>query len=88
MGALERSCVLEAYSRTQQAIVEEVAAIDEGLRRRVYNNFQKFWQECIDVSGGHIRDEVLKYILKYYNFMSFHQRAEFHHLSPLIFMTL
>ena len=38
----------------KQAIVDEVAAIDEGLRRRVYGNFQTRLQKCIDVNGGHL----------------------------------
>jgi len=43
----------------KQAIVDEVAAIDEDLRRRVYGNFQTRLQQCIDVNGGHLPD-VLK----------------------------
>jgi len=43
----------------KQAIVDEVAAIDEDLRRRVYGNFQTGLQQCIDVNGGHLPD-VLK----------------------------
>lgn len=39
----------------KQAIV---AAIDEGIWRRVYNNLQKRLQECINVNGGHLPDEV------------------------------
>jgi len=38
----------------KQAIVDEVAAIDEDLRRRVYGNFQTLLQKCIDVNGGHL----------------------------------
>ena len=38
------------------AIVDEVAAIDEDLRRRVYSNFQARLQQCIDVNGGHLSD--------------------------------
>jgi hypothetical protein len=30
----------------KQAIVDEVAAIDEDLRRRVYGNFQALLQQC------------------------------------------
>jgi hypothetical protein len=30
----------------KQAIVDEVAAIDEDLRRRVYGNLQTFLQQC------------------------------------------
>lgn len=40
--------------------MNEVTAIDEGLRRRVYDNFQKCFQECIDVNEAHLPDEVLK----------------------------
>jgi len=38
----------------KQAIVDEVAAIDEDLRRRVYGKFQTRLQQCIDVNGGHL----------------------------------
>jgi len=38
------------------AIVDEVAAIDADLRRRVYCNFQTRLQQCIDVNGGHLSD--------------------------------
>ena len=40
----------------KQAIVDEVAAIDEDLRWRVYGNFQTRLQQCIDVNGGHLPD--------------------------------
>jgi len=40
----------------KQAIVDEIAAIDEDLRRRVYGNFQTRLQQCIDVNGGHLPD--------------------------------
>ena len=40
----------------KQAIVDEVAAIDEDLRRRVYCNFQTRLQQCIDVNGDHLPD--------------------------------
>ena len=40
----------------KQAIVDEVAAIDEDLRRLVYGNFQTRFQQCIDVNGGHLPD--------------------------------
>ena len=33
----------------KQAIVDEVAAIDEDLRRRVYGNLQTRLQQCINV---------------------------------------
>jgi len=38
----------------KQATVDEVAAVDEDLRRRVYGNFQTRLQQCIDVNGGHL----------------------------------
>ena len=40
----------------KQAIVDEVAAIDEALRRRVYSNFQTRLQQCIVVNEGHLPD--------------------------------
>jgi len=40
----------------KQAIVDEVAAIVEDLRRRVYGNFQTRLQQSIDVNGGHLPD--------------------------------
>jgi len=40
----------------KQAIVDEIASIDEDLRRRVYGNFQTLLQQCIDVNGGHLPD--------------------------------
>jgi len=40
----------------KQAIVDEIAAIDEDLRRRVYGNFQTRLQQCIDVNGVHLPD--------------------------------
>jgi len=40
----------------KQTTVEEVAAIDEDLLRRVYFNFQTSLQQCIDVNGGHLPD--------------------------------
>jgi len=40
----------------KQAIVDEVAAIDEDLRRRVYGNFQTRLQQCTDLNGGHLPD--------------------------------
>jgi len=46
----------------KQAIVDDVAAIVEELRRRVYGNFQKRLQQCIAVNGGHLPD-VQKIIL-------------------------
>jgi hypothetical protein len=44
----------------KQAIVDEVAAIDEDLRRRVYGNFRKRLQECIDLNRGHLSEVILK----------------------------
>ena len=46
----------------KQAIVDEVAAIDEDSRRRVYGNFQTRLHQCIDVNGGLLPD-VQKIIL-------------------------
>ena len=43
----------------KQAIVDEVAAIDD-LRRRVYGNFQTLLQQCIDVNGGHLPDVIFR----------------------------
>jgi len=40
----------------KQTNVDEVVAIDEDLRRRVYGNFQTRLQQCIDVNGGHLPD--------------------------------
>ena len=40
----------------KKAIVDEVAAIVEDLRRRVYGNFQTRLQQCIDINGGHLPD--------------------------------
>jgi len=42
--------------KLKQAIFYEVAAIDEDLRRRVYDNFQTRLQQCIDVKGGYLPD--------------------------------
>jgi len=44
----------------KQAIVDEVAAIDEDLRRCVYGNFQSRLQQCIDVNGGHLPDVIFR----------------------------
>ena len=43
----------------KQAIVNEVAAIDD-LRRRVYGNFQTRLQQCIDVNRGHLPDVIFR----------------------------
>jgi len=40
----------------KQTIVDEVTAIDEDLRRRVYGNFQTRLKQCIYVNGGHLPD--------------------------------
>ena len=40
----------------KQAMVDEIKAIDEDLRRRVYGNFQTRLQQCIDVNGVHLPD--------------------------------
>ena len=42
----------------KQAIVDEVAAVDEDLRRHVYSNFQTRLQQFIDVNGGHLPDVI------------------------------
>ena len=44
----------------KQAIVDEVAAIDEDLRRRVYGNFQIRLQQCIDINRGYLPDVMLR----------------------------
>jgi hypothetical protein len=44
----------------KQAIVDEVAAIDEDLWRRVYHNFQAHLQKCIDVNRGHLSDVICR----------------------------
>ena len=43
----------------KQAIVDEVAAIDD-LRRHVYGKFQTRLQKCIDVNGGHLPDVIFR----------------------------
>jgi len=40
----------------KQATVDEVAATDEDLWRRVYGNFQTHLQQCTDVNRGHLPD--------------------------------
>jgi hypothetical protein len=58
-----KDCVFRRLIMTiqelKQAIVDEVAAIDEDLRRRVYDNFQNL-QKCIDVNGGHLPDVICR----------------------------
>ena len=44
----------------KQAIIDEVAAIDENLRRRMYGNFQTRLQQRIDVNGGHLPDVIFR----------------------------
>ena len=44
----------------KQAIVDEVVAIDEDLRRRVYGDFQTCLQQCTDVNGGHLPDVIFR----------------------------
>jgi len=44
----------------KQAIVDEAAAIDEDLRRRVYSNFQTRLQQCIDVNRDHLPDVIFR----------------------------
>ena len=44
----------------KQAIVDEVAAVDEDVRRRVYGNLQTRLQQSIDVNGDHLHDVILR----------------------------
>ena len=44
----------------KKAIVDEVAAIDGDLRKRVYGNFQTRLQQCIDVNRGYLPDIILR----------------------------
>ena len=44
----------------KQATVDEAAAIDEDLRRRVYGNFQTRLQQCIDVNRGDLPDVIFR----------------------------
>jgi len=48
--------LIVTIKKLKQAIVDEVATIDEDLRRCVYGNFQTRLQQCIDVNGGHLPD--------------------------------
>jgi len=50
-----RRCIM-TIQELKQATVDEVAAIDADLRRRVYGNFQTRLQQCIAVNGGHLPD--------------------------------
>jgi len=49
-----------AIQELKEATVDEVAAIDEDLRRRVYGSFQTRLQHCIDVNGGHQPDVIFR----------------------------
>jgi hypothetical protein len=51
---------IRTIQELKQAIVEEVAAIDEDLRRHVYGNFQTRLQQCFDVNGGHLPDVICR----------------------------
>ena len=42
----------------KEAIVDEVAAIDEDQQGHVYSNFQTRLKQCIDVNGGHLPDVI------------------------------
>jgi len=44
----------------KQAHVDEVAAVDEDLLRRVYGNFQTRLQQCIDVNRGYLPDVIFR----------------------------
>ena len=50
-----RRCIM-TIQELKQAIIDEVAATDEVLRRHVYGNFQTRLQQYIDVNGGHLTD--------------------------------
>jgi hypothetical protein len=50
---------IRTVQELKQAIVEEVAAIDD-LRRRVYGNFQTRLKQCTDVNGGHLPDVICR----------------------------
>ena len=52
-------CIM-TIQELKKAIVDEVAAIDEDLRRRVYGNFQTRLQQCIGVNGGHPPDVIFR----------------------------
>lgn len=47
----------------KQSIFDKVVAIDEGLRRRVYDNFLKRLRAFFDVNGSYLPDEVVKEII-------------------------
>jgi len=44
----------------KQVIVDEVAAIDEELRRHVYGDFQTRLRQCIDVNRGYLPDVIFR----------------------------
>jgi len=44
----------------KQAIVDEVAAIDEDLRRCVYSNSQTRFQQRINVNRGYLPDVIFR----------------------------
>ena len=54
-----RRCIV-TIEELKQANVDEVASIDEDLRRRVYGNFQTRLQQCTDVNGGHLPDVIYR----------------------------
>jgi len=55
-GFLKDRVFRRRIQELKQAIVDEVAAIDEDIRRRAYSNFRTRLQQCIDVNGGHLPD--------------------------------
>jgi len=54
-----RRCIM-TIPGLKQAIVDEVVAIVEDLRRRVYSDFQTRLQQCSDVNGGHLSDVIFR----------------------------
>ena len=56
---LFRRCIM-TIPGLKQAIVDEVVAIVEDLRRRVYSDFQTRLQQCSDVNGGHLSDVIFR----------------------------
>jgi len=50
-----RRCIVTTQE-LKQAIVDEVAAVDEDLRRRVFGNFPTRLQQCIDINVGNLSD--------------------------------
>jgi len=47
---------IKTIQELKLAIVDEFAAIDKDLRRRVYGNFQTRLQQCIDINEGYLPD--------------------------------